>query len=541
MDGNFLSFSSSKRQKKKGGIRVKRFLILCLTCVLLTGCRTADAPETEYQSALATSETAPAADKATLLLPEETEKPEETEPTAPEENPDEPDTNPAADTPAEDPRAENTDTPDKPQTPGTPAEDPDTPEQPAEKPAEDTPAENAGTADKPAETPDTPDAPAENTAPAVTPADKPVTVEKPANTPQFIERKDIVFPAVSSPERLGFSGGNISMGGAMAGDGAGWVYYCQKYAGTSGKGLYKARLDGTEPMKLTDDYPVKSINVLDGWVYYCGTANDSLIRVRTDGKERQVLLAEGCENLHVGESGLYCTVKQNGNPAVYYLSHDGKTASVLLEDNTLAAYWDGQIYGIDGGTVLTMYNTRTGQTQWIDSHVISSATAADATGFYFFGCEVGSPTQCFYRYTPEDGFVSLMMNQLYHNYQSGQIYCYGYNKTFSRICLYAKPCAPGLEGTEADTVVELAEFMYDKAGNWLDILWMDYRLGSVKPDKKYLASDGTYEIYNEFIQETYYIENCIYAYDAQIFDSVIRHGQLNCIAQVRDGGIFYWN
>ncbi|MBQ8402212.1 MAG: DUF5050 domain-containing protein, partial [Clostridia bacterium] len=393
---------------------MKRLLILCLTLLLLTGCRTTEPQETTPEAAIA-ADTLPELDK----LPEETETSAEAEETEETEALPVPD---AGNTPAAD---ENTTTGEQPtavpeQKPAETNPEPAETEEPEE--TEKTPAP----ADPPAE-PEKPEDPAvlppeteetrKDTEPLPEPAPEPAvsTPDTPAIPEIRTGMRDIDLPDVSNPEKLGFDGGNISMGGRMCGDGNGWVYFCQQYTGNSGRGLYKAKLDGTDAVKLTDDYPAKSINVLDGWVYYCGTSNEYLIRVRTDGTDRQVLLNRVCDDLHAAESGLYFTALDDSrNPSVYYMSHDGKTMALLLEDTEMAAYWNGQVYGVSYD-LLSRYAIHTGIIEDFPINVVSGYTMADDTGFYYQGSEVGSHTQCFYRYTPGGDAEVLDMNHLYYN------------------------------------------------------------------------------------------------------------------------------
>ena len=211
--------------------------------------------------------------------------------------------------------------------------------------------------------------------------------------------------------------------------------------------------------------------------------------------------------------------------------------ALLLENAEMAAYWDGYVYGVSYD-LLSRYDIHKNIIEDFLINVVSGYTTADETGFYYQGYEEGSPTQCYYRYTPGGDSEVLDMNHLYYNYQDGTLYHYGYDNAFSRVCLFARPSTPG---ASAQTVIALSEYIYDNGGNFLDILWMDYRLGSVLPDDKYRAADGTYNVYNETITETYFIEGSVYGYSAQIYDSAINHGMLHCIARVQNGEAKFWN
>lgn len=57
-------------------------------------------------------------------------------------------------------------------------------------------------------------------------------------------------PPVARTEGNGYLAGNIGLGGLMAGDSEGSVYYRSE---SDHWALYKAKLDGSEKLKLSDD------------------------------------------------------------------------------------------------------------------------------------------------------------------------------------------------------------------------------------------------------------------------------------------------
>lgn len=146
--------------------------------------------------------------------------------------------------------------------------------------------------------------------------------------------------------RLGNLPSNILNFGmvAQAGD---WIYYSNS---ADGWGLYKVKTDGTQKTKLTD-YPVRFINVMDDWVYFCDYVFDEstyLIKIKTDGTEQTII-----------------------NEDSPYL--------VIVRDDKIYYTHDGFIYRIDldGTNKRKMLNTRANGFTIFDNYFIFKKSADD--------------------------------------------------------------------------------------------------------------------------------------------------------------------
>ncbi len=70
-----------------------------------------------------------------------------------------------------------------------------------------------------------------------------------------------------------------------------FIYYLERPEDTAG--IWRMKLDGTEPQKLSDDF-TQGLNLADGWIYYAQTDEEDptarqLKRMRPDGTEPQIL------------------------------------------------------------------------------------------------------------------------------------------------------------------------------------------------------------------------------------------------------------
>ncbi|WHH57181.1 DUF5050 domain-containing protein [Petroclostridium sp. X23] len=88
---------------------------------------------------------------------------------------------------------------------------------------------------------------------------------------------------VTANTQTGNTPGNIMNNGLVAKQGD-WIYYC-----SDGEGLYKERIDGTNRVKLSDDW-AEFINVAGDWIYYTAYSgrrgNSAFYMMKTDGSNR---------------------------------------------------------------------------------------------------------------------------------------------------------------------------------------------------------------------------------------------------------------
>ena len=116
-----------------------------------------------------------------------------------------------------------------------------------------------------------------------------------------------LFSESGRQERRGSTSGNIVNGGLMGGN-ADFVFFRSEADRWS---LYKARHDGSERQKLSDDVPAY-INVLDGWVYYANYADGlRLYKIRVDGTGRTRLTDCRVKDINVVDDTIYYVNEDN--------------------------------------------------------------------------------------------------------------------------------------------------------------------------------------------------------------------------------------
>ena len=218
--------------------------------------------------------------------------------------------------------------------------------------------------------------------------------------------------------KTGFSACNINAGGGlMGGDGRGNVYYRSE---ADNWHLYKAALDGSHKVKLSDDVPCE-INVLGGWVYYANYRDGfSLYRIRTNGTGRQLLKAGYCNGVYVASDAVFYDVRDAQNvPAVHRMNLDGTGDTQLIPDAWLMYWYDDCLYYLGDRLYLWKYDLATGTKTQLSS-VYSEYVTVDATGVYYFAPDEGK----LYR-TSQDGTGTtvILSGGDYYNVEGGAV-CY---------------------------------------------------------------------------------------------------------------------
>ena len=102
-----------------------------------------------------------------------------------------------------------------------------------------------------------------------------------------------------------------------------WIYYLERnhltdeydseyyYVGKPTYNLYRVKRDGSNRMKLINDY-VNYINVEDGWIYFSNISDGgNLYKMRVDGKNKIKLCDCQCENIHIVYDWIYYYIKDN--------------------------------------------------------------------------------------------------------------------------------------------------------------------------------------------------------------------------------------
>ena len=170
-------------------------------------------------------------------------------------------------------------------------------------------------------------------------------------------------------EPAGYSAGNISQGGLMGG-GDGWIYYRSE---TDSWHPYKARTNGGDKQKLSDDVPC-SINALDGWVYYSNYSDGfCLYKIKTDGTERTKLTTIRTDQVQVAGDTIYFeSYEDDAVRDAYQIKTDGSGLTLLAENCRGMVYDNGTIYFTraaekDGFCIFRMNADGTGEEK-LNSH-----------------------------------------------------------------------------------------------------------------------------------------------------------------------------
>ena len=342
-------------------------------------------------------------------------------------------------------------------------------------------------------------------------------------------KNNSVVQTVTS-EKCGFENGNLSAGGLMCGDKNGWVYYRSE---ADHWNLYKAKIDGTEKTKICDDTPAY-INVLDEWIYYCNY-NDgfSIYRIRTDGNNREKLLDGYCGNLHVTSEKLYFDLRNENNaPQIYSADLDGSNKKLLVENLSVAAYYDGILYGRDTENLYAV-NSVTDTMETIFAGYTHNV-AADDNGIYFWAVDDGT----FCRIDNNGNKTVLHSGGDFFTYADGELYYWSYGgENFDYDCIY---CLDTLSG-QTKTVLSLSPQYFDAEGNDLGITIRELRDGVVTPDESMIdPTDGAFKGFCESANYTYVIDGCVFS-RGTMRNSLLQTGKLDCWIQCNDAEGNVWD
>ncbi|GLC29699.1 DUF5050 domain-containing protein [Clostridium omnivorum] len=142
---------------------------------------------------------------------------------------------------------------------------------------------------------------------------------------------------------IGNTSGNILNGGYAALDSS-YRYYRN---GEDGGKLYRAKVDGTEKVKLNDD-SVESINVIGNWIYYRNLLDSSSIyRIKNDGTERSRIVSDNFSNFIV-EGGWIYYYSSYDSSRIYRISTSGQNRSKVVDASSdTFTVNSGQLYYIN--------------------------------------------------------------------------------------------------------------------------------------------------------------------------------------------------
>ena len=252
---------------------------------------------------------------------------------------------------------------------------------------------------------------------------------------------------------VGFSGGNVGEGGLMCGDNEGNVYYRSEADHWC---LYKAKLDGSQKQRLSDDAPC-DINVLDGWVYYANYRDGfSIYRIKTDGTSRGQLKSGYCGDLYVVGDHIYYDVRDEVNTShIHRMDVDGSNDKLLVSEADLKYYYDGCLYYTNGRLFLCKYTLETGTSVQLNDKYSHYVTVDQSGVFCWYPDE--NPF-VHMNYEGGDSKVILSGGGDYFNVCDNYVYYmkYGGNYDYYRLSL------------ETGEKVQLSSFMaglFDEKGN----------------------------------------------------------------------------
>ena len=362
----------------------------------------------------------------------------------------------------------------------------------------------------------------------------PVNTQEPeADAPAVQEPAEMPEEGGQTPEaeRLGFRGGNIGTMGLMAGGGEGWVYYRSE---ADNWNLYKARLDGSEKMRLAEDCPA-CINVLDGWVYYCNYFDGlSLYRVRTDGTGRERLVEGYCDNLYAAASGLYFDRRDETNRShVYRCDLDGGNLQELLPGYRVSYYYNGTVYVSDTAALLS-YDIESGELETVVEGYTHNVTVDDAGISYWAADE-----NVYYRLSPGAEPEALLTGGDYFNYTEGSLYYFGYGgEGRERICCYRLDTETG----ETETLLELSDEYFDEAGNLTGITLSQAEGVDIESlDETFFDEQGQFLGFG-------YVESFLYPVVVEqvmargcLRESLVENGRLDCWILMDGAGGQVWD
>lgn len=111
-----------------------------------------------------------------------------------------------------------------------------------------------------------------------------------------------------------------------------WIYYTTSSyeQGVTRLEICKMRMDGTEQQQIYSgsDY-FSDINVADGWVYYV-VQNDGLYKMRTDGTEAQLVVADDAMRfINIVGNGIYFSHETGSGRAMGRVGADGSGLQML--------------------------------------------------------------------------------------------------------------------------------------------------------------------------------------------------------------------
>ena len=337
-------------------------------------------------------------------------------------------------------------------------------------------------------------------------------------------------------ERLGFSGGNIGVGGLICGGDDGYIYFRSERDWK----LYRAKPDGSEKMKISD-HMIQCINVLDGWVYFKAFSDAfAVYRVRTDGTVETRLADGGYGNLFVAESGMYFETRDESNTShIYRADLDGNNVRLLFSEASLMYYYKGKIY--IGAAMLGVYDIETGEEKVLDETYIHDVTV-DESGIYYWAVEEGE-----FRRMDHDGSNRsvVLRGGDFFNYTNGYLYYYGISENANGLCYVINRL--DIKTGETETLFEELNEYFDELGNLIGVTFSQRSSGDYAPDIFEMNSRGEMllkgggSICSESAGYVYVADEHVFM-PARLRDWLLQYGyeRFSGIARL-DGGVTVWD
>lgn len=194
-----------------------------------------------------------------------------------------------------------------------------------------------------------------------------------------------------------------------------YIYY-QHYSSEQGLNLYKVKIDGSEPGKLTND-AINPAGYQDGYLYYSGTARDH---------------------------------------SIYKMDILSDTSSVIFEDNTYSCIPDGQyIYFMDAGNdySLARINTETSEKETLTEERLDTYNLYGDYIYY----QVSDPDNPCLRRMKKDGTeIETVADGVFCNINITSEYVY-FNNFNNDTPVYKTPTSGSIDVTEFTEAVDAAK------------------------------------------------------------------------------------
>jgi hypothetical protein len=128
----------------------------------------------------------------------------------------------------------------------------------------------------------------------------------------------------------------------------GYIYYANY------TGLYKIKTNGLENTQLSSDVITRSMNIENGYLYYCinkpGTYENYIYKIKLDGSGRTKINTKSVFNINVKNGWIYYSNEDELEPGLHRIKVDGTEDQFMMYGGYLAVNISGDwVYVIDRG------------------------------------------------------------------------------------------------------------------------------------------------------------------------------------------------